>query len=344
MEVSVRLFTFAVAHRPLLHLPRRPYVHAPRRPLTSLFLPRNPKPRHGPFPLRPIFPFLSISSSPLITDPSAAPPVPAFDWTINGGHERIAGFRAEFGEAWMVVLLGWLGAETKHLKRYAELYERKGIAAVRFVVPVKEALGFDLGRKVEERVGRLSNELTDWCLEVERSGRVPRLIFHTFSNTGWLTYGQILNNLDWRSDTLEKIQGCIVDSGGAPEIDPQIWAAGFSAALLKKRISSALASAETTEGKFDGNMNKLSMQENGSTLYEAVILSVLEKFFTIMLRLPSVNQRLTKLISILSEKQPLCPQLYLYSSSDKKLVSMLKTHVGFPWNTSLKTEVLPPAI
>ncbi|KAJ0982076.1 hypothetical protein J5N97_010331 [Dioscorea zingiberensis] len=70
----------------------------------------------------------------------------------------------------------------------------------------------------------------------------------------------------------------------------KIWAAGFSTAMLKKRNSSALASAETTEGLFDGNMNKLSMQENGPILYEAVLLSVLEKFFTIILSLPSVNQ------------------------------------------------------
>lgn len=217
----------------------------------------------------------------------------------------------------MVVLLGWLGAETKHLKRYAELYERKGIAALRFVVPVKEVLGFDLGRRVEEKIGRLSNELVNWCLGVERSGRVPRLIFHTFSNTGWLAYGEILNNLQLRNDILQKIKGCVFDSGAAPEIDPQIWAAGFSAALLKKQSSSTYVLAEPAEGKFDGDMNKSHMQQDRPNLYEATLLSILEKFFTIILSLPSVNKRLTKVISILSEKQPLCPQLYLYSSSDK---------------------------
>ncbi|KAH7682758.1 hypothetical protein IHE45_05G142300 [Dioscorea alata] len=315
MEVSVRLLTFAVSPRPLLRLPRRPHISAPRRTLPSLVLPRNPNPRYGPFPFRTISPFLSISTSPPLTDSSAVSSAPSL--TINGGHEEITGFRAELGEAWMVVLLGWLGAETKHLKRYAELYERKGIAAVRFVVPVKETLGFDLGRRVEEKVGRLSNELVDWCLDVERSGKVPRLIFHTFSNTGWLAYGEILNNLQLRNDILQKIKGCIFDSGAAPEIDPQIWAAGFSAALLKKQSSSAYVSAESTEGKFDGDTNKSRVQQNRPNLCETTLLSILEKFFAIILKLPSVNKRLTKVISILSEKQPFCPQLYLYSSSDK---------------------------
>lgn len=38
-------------------------------------------------------------------------------------------------------------------------------------------------------------------------------------------YGAILDNLKDRQDLLEKIKGCVVDSGGDPDIDPKVCAA-----------------------------------------------------------------------------------------------------------------------
>jgi hypothetical protein len=81
-----------------------------------------------------------------------------------------------------VVLLGWLGARQKHLRRYADLYRDRGVGSVRFVVPVRELVGLDLGRGVERRVADLSSEIAAWC----DADRRRTLLFHTFSNTGWL--------------------------------------------------------------------------------------------------------------------------------------------------------------
>lgn len=35
-------------------------------------------------------------------------------------------------------------------------------------------------------------------------------------------YGALLDNLRQRGDYMRKIKGCVVDSGGDPEINPQV--------------------------------------------------------------------------------------------------------------------------
>lgn len=83
----------------------------------------------------------------------------------------------------VVVLLGWLGAKQKHLKRYAEWYTSKGFHAITFTFPMAEILSYQVGGKAEEHIDLLVNHLAEW-LEEEHG---KNLVFHTFSNTGWLT-------------------------------------------------------------------------------------------------------------------------------------------------------------
>lgn len=213
-----------------------------------------------------------------------------------------------------MVLLGWLGARQKHLRRYADLYRERGVGSVRFVVPVRELMGLDLGRRVERRVTDLAAEITAWC----DADRRRTLLFHTFSNTGWLAYGAVLENLQTRADLIERIRGCIVDSAPVLEIRPEVWAAGFSAAMLKKNSSLTGPSAESPDGSaLNGTLNKVSSDVTRPSWGETFLLSTLQKFFEIVLHLPDVNQRLHKVLSVLSEKQPSCPQFYLYSSADR---------------------------
>ncbi|XP_073298287.1 uncharacterized protein [Primulina huaijiensis] len=58
--------------------------------------------------------------------------------------------------------LGWLGAKTKHLKRYVSLYNARDVHAVTFVDSVTDVVWFDLGRRVEERIERLTDELVSY--------------------------------------------------------------------------------------------------------------------------------------------------------------------------------------
>jgi hypothetical protein len=107
---------------------------------------------------------------------------PFIEWDPPPGDSAASPLGGGGGGATLVVLLGWLGARQKHLRRYADLYRERGVGAVRFVVPVRELLGLDLGRRVERRVADLSDEIAAWC----DADRRRTLLFHTFSNTGWL--------------------------------------------------------------------------------------------------------------------------------------------------------------
>lgn len=84
----------------------------------------------------------------------------------------------------VIVLLGWLGSRQKHLKRYADWYTSRGFQVVTFTLPMSDIVSYNLGGKAEKNVEMLSEHLSDWVREESRK----KIIFHTFSNTGWLWY------------------------------------------------------------------------------------------------------------------------------------------------------------
>ncbi|XP_027098621.1 transmembrane protein 53 [Coffea eugenioides] len=212
----------------------------------------------------------------------------------------------------VVVLLGWLGAKQKHLNRYAEWYTSRGFHAITFTFPMSEILSYQVGGKAEQDIELLVNHLADW---LEEDGK--NLVFHTFSNTGWLTYGVVLEKLQ-RSDPnlMGRIKGCIVDSAPVAAPDPQVWASGFSAAFLKKN-SVATKGATSEQSANMSKRNKTIVGEAKPELTETALLVVLKKFFEVVLNLPTVNRRLSDVLSLLTSQQPSCPQLYIYSSADR---------------------------
>ncbi|CBI35393.3 unnamed protein product, partial [Vitis vinifera] len=214
----------------------------------------------------------------------------------------------------VVVLLGWLGARQKHLKRYAELYTSMGFHAITFTFPMAEVLSYKVGGKAEQNVDLLVNHLAEW-LEEEHG---KNLVFHTFSNTGWLIYGAILEKFQKQDPSLMgRIKGCIVDSAPVAAPDPQVWASGFSAAFLKTRSVATKGTIRYDESGMEEFVDRKAVAEPKPAITEAALLVVLEKFFQVVLNLPSVNRRLSDVLGQLSLGQPNCPQLYIYSSADR---------------------------
>ncbi|KAK4763410.1 hypothetical protein SAY86_009178 [Trapa natans] len=135
---------------------------------------------------------------------------------------------------------------------------------------------------------------------------------------GLCRYGYFLERLQGRQNLTEKIKGCIVDSGGGDPMHPKVWAAGFSTALLKKRSSLIDPDLETKNSQeFQDNVKLLKLPGNEMSMIENTVLSALEKLFMYVLKLPHVERKLENIVSVLSKNQPICPQLYLYSTADR---------------------------
>lgn len=214
----------------------------------------------------------------------------------------------------VVVLLGWLGAKQRHLRKYAEWYTSKGFHVITFTFPMDEVLSYKPGGKAEQNVELLVNHLAGW-LEGENE---KNLVFHTFSNTGWLTYGVILEHLQNQDPSVtERIKGCIVDSAPVAYPDPEVWASGFSAAFLKKKSVATKGHVISNESGIKVSISNVEASGPKPAPLEVALLLILKKCFEVVLNLPAVNRRLSDVLSLLSSKQPSCPQLYIYSTADR---------------------------
>uniref|UniRef100_A0A2C9UYI3 Alpha/beta hydrolase fold-3 domain-containing protein n=1 Tax=Manihot esculenta TaxID=3983 RepID=A0A2C9UYI3_MANES len=97
----------------------------------------------------------------------------------------------------------------------------------------------------------------------------------------------------------------------------RVWASGFSAAFLKKNSVAAKVNMSSNESNMEVLVGSKTLVEPKPAATEAALLVILEKIFEVILNLPTVNRRLSDVLSLLSSGQPSCPQLYIYSSADR---------------------------
>lgn len=92
---------------------------------------------------------------------------------------------------------------------------------------------------------------------------------------------------------MEKIKGCIVDSAPSAAPDPQVWALGFSTALLKKQSVGTKGSILSNHSNMDSMLltnSDATIVDPKPTVVEIVLLVILEKIFKVILNLPSINR------------------------------------------------------
>lgn len=140
--------------------------------------------------LLPLYQSANLAKASQITEFAPAAPSPPWEglyrWHLPESNPHMVSKNPECSSVksrTVVVLLGWLGAKQKHLKRYADWYTSRGFHVITFTYPMSDIISFKVGGKAEQHIDLLVNHLASW-LE-EENGK--NLVFHTFSNTGWLT-------------------------------------------------------------------------------------------------------------------------------------------------------------
>ncbi|EIE18250.1 DUF829-domain-containing protein [Coccomyxa subellipsoidea C-169] len=129
----------------------------------------------------------------------------------------------------IVVLIGWLGCRKEHLQKYANWWHKQGWEPFLVLYPVIRLLSTSFAEYV---TGGLIKKLLHRHAELVGAGKSNRLVFHTFSNTGWVSFGGILES--YGDALLPHICGAVIDSAPQPAVSHTVLAAGSFSALFPR--------------------------------------------------------------------------------------------------------------
>lgn len=133
----------------------------------------------------------------------------------------------------VAVLLGWTGSVHPHLAKYAQVYHERGISTVQYSPPLLSSLGQGQWKSCARDILCL---LQDEAL-LNGSEDELQVVFHVFSNGGFLPYVQLIRLVE--TEEFEQIapliKGAIVDSAPA-YLSVLSSARAFSSPWLKSNI------------------------------------------------------------------------------------------------------------
>jgi len=144
----------------------------------------------------------------------------------------------------LVLLLGWLGCEPRHLSKYASLYTSNFHAVV---LPLQPTLLQTAAPGLADADAlRYATDLeAAAAAQASASTAAPPVLVHVMSNAGWLAFGALLHlaaseasaaqptSLQSLRRTLGRVRGVVIDSAPS-EATPSIWARGTVSAALGK--------------------------------------------------------------------------------------------------------------
>lgn len=184
----------------------------------------------------------------------------------------------------VVFLLGWLGAQDRHLAKYCTIYNQRGCITIRYTSPSSYVF-IRPTVKLMPIARKLLSLLRDMSLDDHP------VFFHMFSNNGSVLYYYLTQAMTESTAPKITVKGCIFDSTPAP----------------RRLFSAARAVYEVTPGSV---WMKLCVSL-GMMLY-LIGWKVLSISWTIISGKLPINPPWSLL-----EDPARCPQLFLYSRADK---------------------------
>ncbi|KAK3877737.1 hypothetical protein Pcinc_017589 [Petrolisthes cinctipes] len=188
----------------------------------------------------------------------------------------------------VVFLLGWLGAQDRHLAKYCDIYKQRGCITIRYTSPSSFVFV-----RPSVRLLPIARKLVSLLRDM--SLHHHPVFFHVFSNNGSILYYYLVQAMSEPGTPPISVKGCIFDSTPAP-----------------RRIYTGMQAAyQATPGSA-----WKKMFVSVSVMLYLLSWKVISVLWTIISgRLPSHPPW------ALVEESARCPQLFLYSKADKLIHS-----------------------
>ncbi|KAL6062128.1 hypothetical protein QOT17_012378 [Balamuthia mandrillaris] len=203
----------------------------------------------------------------------------------------------------LVVTIGWLGCQPRHLQKFTGWYQAQGCDTLAYIPTIATMLTPSLGQRraadVWQTIRSLSAVTTSEAKEEEATAPLKRkpIVFHTFSNNGTFFWARLLAHSLKHPDLQRLLKhstaACIFDSSPS-EISIDIFVRGFTGAILG-----------------------MLFPHKGEAIYHHSLLSpMLRALFLLYSSSPSLKRHVSSVLDAVAVAQPRCPQMYLYSTAD----------------------------